>query len=251
MSDPVYSRARPDTRWQRWTPGSFDEPKAPVQAAQAPEPEEPALPDPEQLRLEIEALRESARQLGHADGYKEGHEQGLKAGHDEGLKQGEQQGFDAGFTAGHTAGMKQAEAELAQLRKMADQATASMAQLESDMGQSLMQLAIRIAEQVLHTTLKANPDTLTDLVRDILNTDRHNDTLLTLRVHPDDYELVSTYLENNPTSGQWRLLADPALKPGDCMAESPLGTIDAALDTRWERITAALGYPTKLQRPES
>jgi flagellar assembly protein FliH len=249
MSDPVYSRARPGTRWQRWTPGSFDEPAIPASAAHPPEPQEPALPDPEQLRLEIEALRESARQLGHADGYREGHEQGLKAGNEEGLKHGEQQGFDAGFTAGHTAGMKQAEAELAQLRTVANQATESMARLEADIGQSLMRLALRIAEQVLHTTLRTEPQVITDLVRDILNSDHHNDTLLTLRVHPSDHALINTYLESSPTTGQWRLLADPGLKPGDCVAETPLGSIDATLDTRWERVSAALGYPCTLQRP--
>lgn len=230
-------------------PGSFDEPKAaePVE----PEPAEPALPDPEQLRLEIEALRESARQLGHADGYREGHEQGLKAGHEEGLKQGEQHGFDAGFTAGHTAGMNQAQAELTQLNAVATRAAASLDELEAGIGQQLVQLALRIAGQVLHSSVAANPETLLDLVRDILNTDRHNDTLLTLRVHPDDYQLVNTYLKESPTAGQWRLLADAALKRGDCLAESPLGTIDATLDTRWERVAAALGYPQKLQRPES
>jgi flagellar assembly protein FliH len=250
MSDSV--RNRLDTRWQRWVPGSFDEPKAaaqPVPEAQADA--DPGLPDPEQLRLEIEALREAARQLGHADGYKEGRDQGLKDGQEEGLKLGEQQGFDAGFTAGHTAGMKQADAELAQLRATASQALASLEQLENTIGQSLIQLAIRIAEQVLHTSLRTEPERLTDLVRDILHTDRHNDTLLTLRVHPDDHDLISRYLETDPSAGQWRLLADPNLQRGDCLAESPLGMIDATLNTRWERATAALGYPAKLEKPGS
>jgi flagellar assembly protein FliH len=142
--------------------------------------------------------------------------------------------------------MKQAETELEQLNAVATQAAQSLHALESDIGQSLIQLAIGIAEQVLHTTLKMNPDVLNDLVRDILHTDRHNDVLVTLRVNPDDYKLVNTYLQSDPSAGAWRLLADPALQRGDCLAESPLGTIDAALNTRWERVTAALGYPGPL-----
>jgi flagellar assembly protein FliH len=249
MSDPFRLRGGPDTRWQRWTPGSFDRPEPQAQPEPADEPEAPALPDPEQLRLEIEALREAARQQGHAEGYKAGHSEGLKAGRAEGLKTGEKQGFDTGVTTGHKAGMKQAETELEQLNAVATQAARSLQALESDIGQSLIQLAIDIAEQVLHTTLKMNPDVLNDLVRDILHTDRHNDVLVTLRVNPDDYELVNTYLQSDPSAGAWRLLADPALKRGDCLAESPLGTIDAALNTRWERVTAALGYPGPLKQP--
>ena len=38
-----------------------------------------------------------------------------------------------------------------------------------------------------------------------------------------------------------RLLADASIERGGCLAETVLGNIDATLQTRWERVTSALG----------
>lgn len=244
MSDHPFARGgrKPDTRWQRWMPDSLD---APVQAPE-PEPEEDPIPDAAQIRAEIEHLKLTAQKLGHAEGYSAGHTQGMQQGIKEGLEQGQQQGYDSGFAAGHSAGMKQADQELAQLHAVAQSAAESIARLESDMGQALIQFAVHIAEQVLHSTLALQPQVVIDVVRDILRMDTHNSALLTLRVHPHDYHLVYAYLETDPAAGNWRLLADETLRRGDCLAETPLGTIDATLATRWQRVTAALGHPLPL-----
>lgn len=235
----------PRTRWKPWQPPSLDAPlSARTQAAglqEAVEPESPPLPDPEEIRAEIEALREEARRVGQQQGYKAGHAEGLKAGQQEGQTQGEQQGYDAGFQAGYKAGMQRADTELADMHRMADAAVKAMENMQIELGQSIIRLAVQMAEQVLHGALRQHPDHLLDVVHDILQTDRHNDALLTLRVHPDDYALVRDYLQNDATAGPWRLLDDATLQRGDCVAETPLGAIDATLNTRWQRVTAAVG----------
>lgn len=235
----------PRTRWKPWQPPSLDAPlSARTQAAglqEAVEPESPPLPDPEEIRAEIEALREEARRVGQQQGYKAGHAEGLKAGQQEGQTQGEQQGYDAGFQAGYKAGMQRADTELADMHRMADAAVKAMENMQIELGQAIIRLAVQMAEQVLHGALRQHPDHLLDVVHDILQTDRHNDALLTLRVHPDDYALVRDYLQNDATAGHWRLLDDATLQRGDCLAETPLGAIDATLNTRWHRVTAAVG----------
>ena len=59
-------------------------------------------------------------------------------------------------------------------------------------------------------------------------------------------KLVRQYLDKEPGVGLWRLLPDPEITPGGCIAETALGDIDATLETRWKRVTAALGYPATL-----
>ncbi len=57
--------------------------------------------------------------------------------------------------------------------------------------------------------------------------------LVTLRVHPDDEEVVadlfSAAKEKNPDLGQWRIVADSSLQLGDIIAESHTGTVDSRL----------------------
>src|SRR5690606_13340423 len=80
-----------------------------------------------------------------------------------------------------------------------------------------------------------------DLVRDITHLDTSKEAILKLRVHPDDLDLVDQYLQHDIGVSHWRLLADASIERGGCLAETVLGNIDATLQTRWERVTSALG----------
>ncbi len=54
---------------------------------------------------------------------------------------------------------------------------------------------------------------------------------ITLRVHPEDEPVVADLFaaakEKNPDLSSWYISADPALQPGDIMAESPTGSVDS------------------------
>lgn len=201
-----------------------------------------ALPDTASLRLEIQKLQEAARKRGHAEGYAAGHEQGLAAGLEEGRKLGHDEGYTAGHEAGHTAGSGQARQATEQLLTLADECAASLATIEQETGQALISLAIQIAEQVLRTTLKTQPDTLLALIQDITHQENDKDAVLKLRLNPDDLDLVRQYLDKEPGVGLWRLLPDSSITRGGCIAETGLGDIDATLQTRWQRVVAALGH---------
>lgn len=247
MSDQPGNPHTSATPWQRWVPQRLDTPPPPPE----PLPDDtddatPQRPDPRQLEAELNALREAAQSQGHAEGYRAGYSKGIEEGTAEGQQQGHQAGYDAGFTAGHAAGMNAAGEEVARLARLTDTVSQALAHVEEAVGQQLVQLAIRIAERVLHTQLEQHPETILHMVRDIVQSYQHRDVLLTLRVHPDDHDRVTTYLESDPTITHWQLVADPTLQPGDCVAQTPLGTIDATLATQWRRATTALGHPESL-----
>lgn len=102
-------------------------------------------------------------------------------------------------------------------------------------------MAIRIAEQVVHRTVKAEPETLLSVVNDILRMDTGKSAILQLYVHPDDLKMVSQYVQDNPDTSLWRVVPDEAVTPGGCKARTALGEIDATLETRWQRIVTAIG----------
>ncbi len=205
----------------------------------APQQVAPETPD---LYAEIKRLRNAAQLSGHAEGYAAGHTQGMAAGTQEGHQAGYAAGHDAGYAAGHAAGREQAQQEATRIQALANTCVGAIASVEEEMGQAILSLAVRIAQQVLRTTLDAQPEKMLDLIRDITHVDPDNESVLTLRVNPADLDLVQQYLESDAGLNHWRLLSDVAVERGGCLAETALGNIDATLKTRWQRVTSALGH---------
>lgn len=241
MSDRYPSAYDGGGHWRRWEPESFDAPPpTATEPAATPEPA-PALPDPAEVLAEIERLRQTAIERGHAEGYAAGHAQGHEAGLREGREQGLIEGRDTGYAEGYAQGLETARAEAEQLKRIVETCTAAVENFEAEAGEALISLALRVAEQVLHSTLNAEPERIVDLVRDVLQVEGSHQGLLRLRLNPDDLELVDRYLQEDGTVSQWRLLADPAIERGGCIVETALGNIDATLQTRWQRVVSALG----------
>jgi len=172
-----------------------------------------------------------------AQGYAEGHVEGYVRGYDEGNSKGYREGYDKGMTEGRAAGQAQAR----RLRAMAESCAASIAILEEETGEALLNLAIRIAEQILHDELAQYPAHFRPLLRAILQDSPCGAPMLTLRMHPDDEPLARELLNDEPWPAPWRLQADEHIERGGCIASSILGNIDATLATRWQRALASLG----------
>lgn len=244
MSDQFQSLYDAGGRWRRWELESFDEPApepAPEEAASGAQDPATMLPDPAEVLAEIERLRETARERGHAEGFAAGHSQGHETGLREGRGQGLQEGRDTGYAEGYAQGQQAARAEAEQLQRIAQACAEAIEGFEAQAGDALLSLALRVAEQVLRSTLQAEPERILDLVRDVLQVDGSQQGVLRLRLNPADLDLVDHYLQQDATVSQWRLLADPAIERGGCIVETALGNIDATLQTRWQRVVSALG----------
>jgi len=217
--------------------GSFEKP------VPATVPSSPPKPDLNRLHAEVQRLRDAAQTRGHAEGYAAGHAQGLAEGAEAGRAAGHQQGYDEGYQAGHQAGQALAAQEAEQLRALAHGSANALESLHEDLGQAIVALSIKIAEQVLRSTLQAYPDKLLDVVHDILQIEQGKEAALKLRLNPDDLALVRQYLDSEGVGAAWRLVPDSAIERGGCIADTALGSIDASLRTRWHRVVAALGHP--------
>jgi len=238
--------------WQRWEMTRFDASAAQrdVQDAMPPA----ALTQAGlQTEAELEHRQRQAQEQGYARGYTEGHaegfQQGVREGQAEGLRQGREEGLAAGFEAGMQDGQMQGQEQGQQqgqqhaqaLQRLAQAAADALHGLEREVGQALVNLAVSIAERVLHSTLEAHPEKLLDLVREIVCLHGEDDALLTLRVHPSDVERVQQHLQQDGGAPRWRLLADATVQAGGCLAQTALGSVDATLQTRWRKVVGMLG----------
>jgi Flagellar biosynthesis/type III secretory pathway protein len=244
MSDRTLSLYGASGQWRRWEPESFDTP-TPEEAAAAEEAargeETVALPDPDELLAEIERLREAARVRGHAEGYAAGHAAGKESGLQQGLELGLKEGRDKGYAEGYTRGTDEARAEVEKLTALLDTTASSLAHIEAEAGDALLNLALSIARQVLRSTLDAEPHRIQDLIREVVHVDGEPQGILQLRLNPADMDLVEAYLQQDGSVARWTLHADETIERGGCIVTTALGSIDATLQTRWERVVSSLG----------
>ncbi|WP_019939099.1 flagellar assembly protein FliH [Bordetella sp. FB-8] len=224
--------------WRRWEMVSFDEPEVEVEPDVPVEPE-PAGPSLEEIiqTARDEAYRE-AYQLGQADGHKQGYMQGLH----EGRQAGHAEGHSSGHAEGLVRGREQGQQEAAHLHALVGRVAQAMSDMEEQMGQSLITLALDIAAQVLRGELAEHPESMLHAVREVLHLNpAAPQGVMRLWVHPEDIELVRLHLADELKDANWRVLADESIERGGCRAESPYGDIDATLSTRWRRVAASLG----------
>ncbi|MBO9515997.1 MAG: flagellar assembly protein FliH, partial [Variovorax sp.] len=177
---------------------------------------------------ELAQLRREARAAGEAEGRKQGHAQGRA------------QGLAEGHAEGVAAGLAAASAHAEQLLALANSLPAALRRAEGEVADALLTLALDIARQVVHRTLRAEPEWVLPLVQDLLHAEPALQGEPRLLLHPDDVALVKNSLGNELESAGWQLRADDTIARGGCRVQSASGELDASLETRWKNVTAAL-----------
>jgi len=210
--------------WQRWEMGTLESEDAArdnnVHALVVPRVDAEALArDNELSRLRLEA-----RNQGRAEGHREGLAKGRAEGHAEGL----------------AAGLAAASAHAEQLRALAATLPAALRRAESELADAILTLALDVARQVVHRTLRAEPDWVLPLVQDLLHAEPALQGEPRLLLHPEDLALVKNSLGNELQIAGWQVRADDSLARGGCRVQSASGEMDASLETRWKSVTAAL-----------
>ena len=223
--------------WTRWQMQGLDDP------APANEPQEPEFipPTQEELQRELDEQRSQAQEEGHQQGYQAGFDQGHAAGLAAGQESGHALGYEAGISAGMAKAQEQIDQYIKEFVALNQNCAQSIEMMNQEMGQALIQLATRIAEHVLQSTITSEPGRVRDLVAEVLRSDPGDTSALELSLHPDDISLVREFLIEQGEPRAWRLQEDAQLQRGECRVRSSYGDIDATFATRWKRALASLG----------
>ena len=104
----------------------------------------------------------------------------------------------------------------------------------------MLTLALDVARQVVHRTLRAEPEWVLPLVQDLLHAEPALQGEPRLLLHPDDVALVKNSLGSELEAAGWQLRPDETMSRGSCRVQSATGERDASLETRWKSVTAAL-----------
>lgn len=224
--------------WQRWEMEAFDRPNS---CETDKHQTKRSAAQQQALENEKQQLLEQARQEGFAQGQKAGYEEGKQKGYSDGFKKGQEEGYSAALTEGQKA----TKAQVERLQQIISNYSKALEQLEEEIGQQFIGLAIDIAQEILHTTIELHPEVIQHLIDEVVALETDPQALLTLHCNPSDIEEIEAHLSAQHSEMKWKLLADANIQPGGCVVSSPFGEIDARLKTRWQRLVQTLGHPIK------
>ena len=167
-------------------------------------------------------------------------------------KDGYAKGFEEGYEFGHDNGEKNARDELKETIRAANkQAEKTIQDAKEATADYFIRAENDIAEIVMMAIDKILPQHFLDVPKDILPVVREaikyvrDQKEIKVHVEPNSYDLVLVArgeLQNILTDGTaiLEVVSDDALKPGDCVVETPNGGVDARLSTQMDLIKDAV-----------
>ena len=207
MSEPLPKEQQ--SAYQRWEMASFGDERASTRAAVATVSEE-----------ELEAIREAARQQGFAQGMAQGHAAGLDIGRVDSAQ------------------------EMLHLQQIAEAFGSEIARANEVIADEMLDLGLDLAKAMLKTALEVRPELVLPVVAEAIRYLPSLQQPALLFLHPDDARLARDFIGDELTKAGWRVSEDINLERGGCRVETPTNQIDGSIQTRWQRIAAALGKNT-------
>ena len=174
----------------------------------------------EDTKQEAKELLEKVRKEGYDDGYKEGKEEGIKDGREK-------------IEDELDAIVKETNEKAQKTLRDAKELTAEyFIKAEDD----IVDIVVMAVEKILPQHFLDKPQVILPVVREAINHVRDQKEII-IHVEPYSYDLVlmaRPELRSMLTDGTAtvEIISDDALKPGDCVIETPNGGVDARLSTQ-------------------
>ena len=173
---------------------------------------------------EIEAVQKQA--------YDEAFAQGKREGYGEGFKEGSQQGYNENVQL-----LQNKAAEFTCLLEALSQPFKT---LDMEVEQELVKLAIGIATQIIRREIKLEPGQIIAAVRESIKVLPLSSQKISLKLHPEDAELVRSALSLDEISPPWTIIEDPLLTRGGCTVDTEVSHIDATIENRLAAVISTL-----------
>ena len=152
----------------------------------------------------------------------------------------QQQAHYEGFQAGLEAGRLAAEAEILQLQSLIASVTDNLQAAETQLAESVLDLGLLVARQMICAELQSQPRQLLAPIRDALAVMPTPTNPSRLYLSPEDLDLLQSALQMELPDDVWRILPDANMASGSCKIETPATQLSYTLASRWENILKVL-----------
>ena len=152
-------------------------------------------------------------------------------------------GYEAGVSAGRAELQKQADAlkaRVARLEEIMNKLCQPLADLDNEVEQQLVLLALSVGKQLARRELRVDPGQITALIREAVGRLPAAAREVRVHLHPEDAAAVSERLATAGQERAWSVVEDPTLTRGGCLVRSENSQIDARLESRVNAMVASM-----------
>jgi len=233
------------TAYQRWEMRSFGDTRPSVVAQREREEEQARAVAAEEAAALAEVAEAEYAETGQVPAPAYPTEEELAAIRE----QARQQAYDEGFKAGHEEGMAQAldeqraasEQAIAPVREIAGNFSAALREADQAISNEVLELALHLARGMLKTALRVKPELILPIVREAIEYLPVLQQPALLILNPEDAAVVRESIAEELDKGGWRVIDDPTIERGGCKVDTASNQIDATVQSRWQRLSLALG----------
>jgi len=170
-----------------------------------------------------------------------------------------QQKKDEGFEQGYKEGMAKAAQVIATqtqkvnyLEQLLRSLNDPFEELDQQVEQELVVLAIAIAKQIIRREIKIDRGQIMAVVREAMDVLPVSSRNIKISLHPEDSVLVKELTAISQDDQQWQIVEDPAMMRGGCKVTTNTSHIDASVESRLAAICAQiLGGEREQDEPAS
>lgn len=150
-------------------------------------------------------------------------------------------GVQEGFAVGMAQAKEHTEQERLVLQSIAANFTQALEVADQQVEQAILNLALDIAKSMLKQQLAVDETLVLPVVRDAMQHLTNMNKPARIFVHPEDARILREHMQEELAEQPWHIHEDPTIERGGCLVETGDNQIDASNETRWQRITDALG----------
>ncbi len=158
----------------------------------------------------------------------------------QGNTQGFQKGLEEGLKKGYEDSLHLVQGQVATLVSLMEALSQPFELLDQEVENELVKLAIAIAAQIIRREIKLDPGQIVAVIREALNVLPLAAQKITLKLNPEDADLVRSVLVLDDTSPSWGLIEDPLITRGGCKVDTEVSHVDATLEHRLTAVIAVL-----------
>jgi flagellar assembly protein FliH len=159
------------------------------------------------------------------------------------LEEIERTAFQESFAAGKEAGLAAAQAEtevalnelksqVARLESMFATLSRPLQEMDAEVEEQLVGLALTVARQLVRRELKVDPAQVIAVIRESVGLLPASARDVRVHLHPDDAAVVRERLATPGAERAWTIVEDPVMSRGGCRVTTDTAQIDARLETR-------------------
>jgi flagellar assembly protein FliH len=158
-----------------------------------------------------------------------------------------EEAFAQGREAGLAAARVESEKQLKQLKSQVERLEATIGslaqplqQVNEEVEQQLMTLALTIARQLVRRELKTDPAQVIAIIRETVSLLPAAARDVRVHLHPEDAAVVRERLAAPTADRAWTIVEDPVMTRGGCKVTTDTALIDARVETRLNEVISAM-----------